>query len=697
MRTVAVLALLAACGGGESTPSEDTETPPVGGAEVDVADAPGLTLEEVGKEVEAALDRDTKPCDDFYQFACGGWLASMELPADKTRYTRSFTSIYDTNEALLKEILQEAAKNPGEDPGMQKVGAVYGSCMDEAAVDAAGIAPLKPMLDEIEAAGDLGAVSKLWGKYGMYNVGAPIGVSVFADFKDPDLNILHMGQSGLGLPDRDYYLDLDDKGTALLADYQKHVARMLVLAGAEQAAADADAKAIVAFETQLAGTHLPRHELRDPEANYHRLEREGTRDLLKNIDIDAMFEGMGYPDIQAINVERPEVFEATDALIGKTDLAVIKAYLRWHTIDAMSTSLTTEMANANFEFFGKRLRDQKEIRPRWKRCVSRTQGHLGDVLSKLYVERRFAGDSKAKAEEMITDIQGAFEEGLPELAWMDEKTQQRAKDKVATLQNKIGYPKKWRDFSQLEVSEDDLFANNLAITENTSRFWLDKVGKPVDKDEWFMSASDVNAYYNPLNNEMAFPAGILQPPFFSKDFPTAMNYGAIGMVMGHELTHGFDDSGRKFAPDGKMVEWWEPTASEKFEEVAACVEKQYSGFEVLPGLNLNGKLTLGENIADLGGIKESHRAYMNWAKRTGTKEELAGFTGEQLLFVAFAQGWCTEMTEELLKERVATDTHSDAKSRVNGPLMNLPAFGEAFECEVGSAMRPKEEDICAVW
>jgi len=697
MRNLSLVLFLTACAGGDAPPENLTEEAP--DATETVADAPSednLTSEQIATEMESSLDRSTQACDDFYQFACGGWLEKTELPADKARYTRSFTSIYDRNQEFLKDILVKAAEDPGDDEGMKKVGAVYGSCMDEAAVEKAGTDPLKPLLAQVDGITDLKSLSKTWGAMGNINVGSPLGASVFADFKDPDLNIMHMGQDGLGLPDRDYYLELDDDGKAMLADYQAHIVKMLVLAGASEESATTDAAAIVDFETKLATVHVARAELRDPEKNYHRIERAGAKALFTNLDLDAFFEGVGY-DVQTISVERPEVYEATDKLLGETDIEVLKAYTRWHVVDMASNSLDKGFVDQNFAFYGKRLRGQQELRPRWKRCVSLTQGHLGDVLAQLYVDKKFAGSSKEKADEMILDIEHAFEKGLPELTWMDKATQERAVEKVGTLKNKIGYPKKWRDFSKLDVETGGHFDKSIALRRHTSKYWLDKVGNPVDKDEWFMSASDVNAYYNPLNNEMAFPAGILQPPFFHKDYPAALNYGAIGMVMGHELTHGFDDSGAKFAPDGKMVEWWAPEATEKFEAKTACVEKQYSGFEVLPGVNLNGKLTLGENIADLGGIKETHVAYQMWVEKHEAEAEMNGFSGEQQLFVAFAQGWCTLMTDEMLKERVATDSHSNAKWRVNGPLMNLPAFGDAFECEVGSAMRPVEDEICAVW
>lgn len=647
--------------------------------------------------LESSLDRTVDPCADFYQYACGGWIANTVLPSDKSRYTRSFSVIADRNEELLHGLLEQAAKDPGEDANLAKVGAVYGSCMDEAAVDAAGVTPIEPLLAQIDAATDLAGLAHLMGELALVDVSIPVGIGVYGDFDDPNLNILHMGQSGLGLPDRDYYLELDEDGQKLLSDYQAHVALMLQKLGASAEQATADAAAIVAFEGQLAAVHLPRADLRDPTLNYHRVEREGAVALFKSFPLDQVFAGMGYADLKQINVERPEVFEATDKVLAATELATLKAYLRWHLLDATAGSLSSDLVAADFAFFGKRLRGQAEDRPRWKKCVGVTQGHLGDVLSQLYVERAFAGESKAKADEMILDIETAFQNGLDDLAWMDDETRARAKEKVATLDNKIGYPKKWKDFSGLNVAEGGYFDKVLAMRRFTSTFELNKVGNAVDRDEWFMSASDVNAYYNPLANEMAFPAGILQPPFFDASFPAAANYGAIGMVMGHELTHGFDDTGAMFDPQGKMVQWWAPEATERFKEATDCVVNQYDRYEVQPGLAVKGELTQGENIADLGGIKETYDAYHLWVDKHGAEPELAGFTGDQVVFLAFAQGWCSIITPEVERERIATDTHSPPRFRVNGPLADLPAFGQAFGCKKGSPMRPKPKNACTVW
>lgn len=670
------LLALVACKGG--APKAGGEAPPA-----------------VEAEVLATMNPQVDPCGDFYEYACGGWLASYELPADKSRFTRSFSAIHERNQALLREVIETAAANPGDDPDLARLGAAYGACTDDTAKDAAGLAPVQPTLDRIAAVTDAPGLWRLWGELSLLGVTGPFDVEIFGDFVDPKLNIAHMGQDGLGLPDRDYYLDEKPEAKELLAAYEAHVAATLALAGASEADAKAQAATIVAFETAIARIHDPRDALRDPSVIYNRIEAAGAKERLKQGHFDAWLAGLGQPELSALNVYSPAYLERVDALLASTSVEDLKLWTRWQALAAFAPHLHQPMRDASFAFYGTRLRGQKEQEPLWKRCVTFTQGSLGDVLAKAYVDRAFPGDSKDIALKMIVDIEHAFEDGLDELAWMDDATRTRAREKVATVQNKIGYPDAWRDYAALQLAPGAHFANVVATRRFEADFQLGKVGKPVDPNEWFMSASEVNAYYNPLANEMAFPAGILQPPFFDRDFPAAMNYGAIGMVMGHELTHGFDDSGAKFDPQGKMSDWWAPEATARFEQATQCVEKQYNSFEVQPGLFVNGKLTLGENIADLGGIKETHAAWKAQAANGGDDRGITGLTGEQLLFVAFAQGWCTEMTPELERERVATDSHSPARFRVNGPLANLPAFHEAFSCPVGSPMRP--EETCEVW
>ena len=660
--------------------------------------APAAEAERVaalGESVATTMNPEADPCVDFYEYACGGWVANTELPGDKTRLVRSFTTITDQNQELLKTILEEAAADPGDDPDLKKVGAFYGACMDIEAIEAAGLGPVMPRLDAIAAAEDLKALWEQTGELHLEGASPFYSGQVSPDYKAPDENLLELGQGGLGLPDRAYYLE--ERNAKTLAAYQQHIARMLALAGERDADAARLAEAVVAFETDLAENSLPREELRDAEKTYHPKDRKGLQALTPNLSWKAHFAAMGYGGLDRFNVGTPGFFEALDRLLVETPVETVQAYLRYHLLADAAPYLSSEADQAHFDFYGTTLRGQKAQRPRWKRCVSRTESALGEVLGRIYVERAFPGDSKAIAVDMIERIEAEFEGGMDELDWMDDPTRQVAVEKSQAITNKIGYPDTWRDYSDLTVDPAKHFANVLAANTHASRFWLDQADKPVDPSLWYMTPQQVNAYYNPLANEIAFPAGIMQPPFFDRDFPMAMNYGAMGMVMAHEVSHGFDDSGRKFSPTGELTEWWAPEVAERFEERAACLEAQYSGYEVQPDLFVNGKLTLGENIADLGGIKQSHRAYTRWREQNGAEPEIAGLTNDQLFFVAYAQAWCSVQTPESEAERVQRDPHSPPRFRVNGPVRNVRVFGEAFGCEVGQPLYPEEDDICVIW
>lgn len=689
MRTTLTLtlALLVACGGKKTEPVE---------APVTANDADQAALKALEESVVSSMNPEADACVDFYEYACGGWVASNELPADKSRLNRSFTTIYDGNQELLRKILDEASANPGDDPNLVKVGDFYGACMDTETINAKGLEPVKPWLDEIAAAKDNKALF-VWSAKLQLAGGEPFfGAGVEPDYKKPDTNRLGLAQGGLGLPDRAYYLD--ERNAESKAAYEKHIAKMFQLAGDEERTATKKASQVVDFETKLAELAWPREELRDAEKTYHPMDLKGLISLTPQTPWREHFEAVGYGSINMYNVGTPDYFEGLDKLLGKTDPSVVKAYLSFHTLSHSAPYLSSAFEDENFAFYGRTLRGQQEMRPRWKRCVSRTESALGEVLGQIYVDRAFAGDSKQVAVEMIQSIESEFEKGMGDLDWMDDPTRAVAVEKSQAITNKIGYPDKWRDYSNLTVASDDHFGNAMRGSEHTSRFWLDQAGKPVDESLWYMTPQMVNAYYNPLANEIAFPAGILQPPFFDQDYPKAMNYGAIGMVMAHEVSHGFDDSGRKFSPTGELTEWWAPEVAERFEERAECIVEQYNGYEVQPDLFVNGKLTLGENIADLGGLKQSHRAYMAWLAQNGGSEPTVGdLTNEQLFFVAYAQGWCTIATPEYETEQVQRDPHSPARYRVNGPVRNLPAFGKAFGCEQGAPLYPEPDDVCVIW
>jgi putative endopeptidase len=684
MRISILLPMLLAGCGPKAPPAPPAPVAPV---------APPVST--VAQTVLSALDPTVDPCVDFYQYACGGWLAETELPSDKPSWTRSFSVIAQSNRVFLKDLLERAAADPAAgDEGWAKMGRFYGACMDESGVEDAKLTGAQPLLDAVAGLKTHRGLMPILAQLHAANVDALFGAEVEGDFKDPQLTILHLGQGGLSLPDRDYYLKDDEKSVALLDAYNAHIATMLQLAGADEADAKKQARQIVAFEKSLAELHRPRAEMRDPTKIYNKIDRAGLDKQVKDLDWGAWLKAMGTPDVTDINVDAPDVMKGMGKLVANTDLDIIRVYLRWQTLHAVSSHLPAAYVDASFDFYGKQVYGQQENEVRWKRCVRATDGGLGEIVGRYFIEEKFAGASKDKAVAMIEGIQGAFEQQLPALEWMDDETRARAIEKKNSLVNMIGYPNKWRAYDY-EVAGDNHLANILASRAFETRDAMGRVGKPTDSTRWYMSPPAVNAYYHPLYNQMVFPAGILQPPFFDAGFPMAMNFGGIGMVMGHELTHGFDDQGRMFDPKGRMVEWWAPEASARFEERAACVEEQFNGYEVAPGLPVNGKLTLGENIADLGGLKSSYNAFKAYEAANPAPAAVPGLTDDQLLFVSFAQGWCSVSSPEYEKMLVLSNPHSPPKFRVNGPVANLPEFHEAFSCPVGAPLHP--EKFCTIW
>jgi predicted metalloendopeptidase len=652
---------------------------------------------DVGAAVKSAMDLKADPCQDFYQYACGTWRETTKLPADETRWGRGFSEIGERNRTVNREILEDAAKNPGDDPNRQKLGWFYSTCMDEAGIAAVGTKPIEGWMKDAAKVKNMKSLMETAGKMHAAGIRSLFGLGVEADFKDPNTNIAQMFQGGLGLPDRDYYLKDDEAKKKIREQYVVFVAKMFEMYGQKADESKAIAGRVLAFETELAKNSRPRAELRDPDKIYNKLDREGLQKLTPKLDWEGYFKATGHPEVTQINVAVPEFFQGLEKLAGSTDAPTLQAYLQWNVLRDAAAALPKAFDEENFNFYGKTLRGQKEQQARWKRCVAQADGALGEILGQEFIKKQFPGDSKKIARELIETIQTAFANNLPGLDWMDDTTRQRALGKKGAIVNKIGYPDKWKDYTKLKIKKGDYFGNRVASNRFEFEREAAKIGRPVDKTEWGMTPPAVNAYYNPLNNEMAFPAGILQPPFFSKDFPAAMNYGGIGMVMGHELTHGFDDQGRKFDAQGKLTEWWEPSVSAKFEARASCIEKQYGNFEVQPDVKLNGKLTLGENIADNGGIKQAYSAYKAYeAKHPGTeKPAVEGLTNDQLLFVAFAQTWCSLATPEIERVNVMTDPHSPPRFRVIGPLVNYAQFAETFHCAEGTAMRPA--NVCEVW
>ncbi|HEY3452860.1 MAG TPA: M13 family metallopeptidase [Myxococcales bacterium] len=659
------------------------------------APSPAVDLQPIDP---TALDRQVSACDDFYQFACGGWLARTEIPADKPAWSRGFSFLTDRNQELLRAICEAdaAGKAEKEDLFADKVGAFYAACMDEAAVEAHGLDELKLEWARIDAIKDADGLVEEIAREHLNGGGAAFNLTADQDAKDARQVIAILMQGGLSLPDRDYYLSKEEKETAIREKFGAHLQAMLGLAGVPAAQAAEESKAIAALETSLAESHWTRTEMRDPIRIYNRVNRDGLEKLAPAFSWERYFKALGAPSVTAVSTTTPKFVERVGKLVTETPIATWRAYLRWHVLSQMAAvrALPKAFVEQNFKFSSESFTGAKELKPRWKLCVESVDGGLGEALGAGYVRRHFGTEGKARTVKLVEEIEKAMGKDIEGLAWMDAATKEQAQKKLAKVTNKIGYPDKWRDYKSMEVGRASHFKNVLAAADFESKRVLAKIGKPVDRGEWFMSPPTVNAYYNPAMNEMVFPAGILQPPFFNRRAPEVVNYGAIGMVVGHELTHGFDDEGRHYDGDGNLNEWWTETVGKEFDTKAKCLVDQYSQFESVPGAKVNGQLTLGENIADLGGLKLSQAAH----KAAGDAgKTLDGFTPEQQFFLGYAQSWCFKAREPYSRMLVTLDPHSPPRFRVNGPLSNIPEFAQAFSCQAGSPMARPSEKRCEVW
>jgi predicted metalloendopeptidase len=643
------------------------------------------------------LDTTCKPCADFYQYATGGWRARNPIPPAYSSWGQA-NVIGDRNQQILHQILEAAAQDRHAAPGSieQKIGDFYGSCMDETRIEAAGATPLQPELDriaKIASAADLEAETTRLQSIG---VDAMFGFGSTQDFKDSTQVIGDAEQGGLGLPDRDYYLRPDDASQKLRDQYVAHVARMFILLGDAPDAAAAEAKTVMTVETQLAQASSTRVELRDPAANYHRMTPAELQAQTAHFVWADYFRETGFPDIAEVNLEQPKFFQQLDQMLVSVPLADWKTYLRWHLVDEAAPLLSSKFVNENFDFYGKTLQGTTELRPRWKRCITATDHDLGEALGQKYVEQVFPPEAKAAALQMVHNLMAALRADMETLTWMGPDTRKQAEAKLDSMTLKIGYPDKWRDYSAYQVTRDSYLENAFRGEAFEFRRNLAEIGKPVDRTEWEMTPPTVNAYYNPLMNEIVFPAGILQPPLFDPSADDALNYGAMGSIIGHEMTHGFDDEGSQFDAQGNLRDWWTPEDHKNFEARADCIAKQFDAFAVQGDLHENGKLVEGESIADLGGLTISHLAFEN-AEAGKTAAPIDGMTPDQRFYLSYAHSWAENSRPERERLLTNTDPHPLPRFRVDGPLSNLPEFAAAYGCQAGDAMVRPEAERCRIW
>ncbi|MGE5647498.1 MAG: M13 family metallopeptidase [Acidobacteriota bacterium] len=642
----------------------------------------------------SALDRSADPCTDFYQYACGAWMKNNPIPADQSRWGR-FDELEERNNEILRGILEKAAAGgANRTPVEQKIGDFYAACMDEKGIDAKGLAPIKADLDRIAALPDKSALTAEIVRLHQNGVGALFSFGSGQDFKDSTQVIAQADQGGLGLPERDYYFKTDAKSVELRKQYVAHVQKMFELAGEQPAAAAAKAQTVMEIETALAKGSLDNVSRRDPANVYHKMTAGELAALAPAISWPRYFDGVGAPGIRSLNVAVPEFFKQMQTLISDVPLESWKTYLSWHVLHSSAPLLPTAFVNEDFAFYGRTLTGAKELRPRWKRCVQFTDSDLGEALGQKYVEETFGAEGKQRTLKMVEELERALGQDIEQLDWMTPATKKKAIEKLHAVANKIGYPAKWRDYSSVKIVPGDAIGNDRRATEFEFHRQLAKIGKPVDRNEWLMTPPTVNAYYDPQMNNINFPAGILQPPFYDNRIDDAVNYGAIGAVIGHELTHGFDDQGRQFDARGNLSDWWTAQDAREFDKRAGCLVKEYGSFTAVDDVKLNGKLTLGENTADNGGLRIAYMALMSTLAGR-TTPAVDGMTPEQRFFLGWGQVWCQNVTDEAARMRASVDPHSPGRYRVNGVVRNMPEFQKAFACKAGQPM--VAAPACRVW
>lgn len=642
------------------------------------------------------IDRSVSACQDFNKFANGGWITKNPIPGAYSVWGR-FTQLDEQNVNVLHDILDGLSKGKSKPGNEQKIADFYAACMDEPKIETEGIKPLEPELQRIAKISDLLSLQDEIASLHARRIPAVFGFGASQDFKDSTQIIAQLVQGGLGLPDRDYYLSEDEKIKATRAEYEKHVARTFELMGDTPEQAAREATTVVKIETRLAENSATRIQRRNPEANYHPMAKDMLIEMTPDFDWGRYLRNINLPEVGKVNVGQPDFFKAASKLLKEMPIEDWKVYLRWHVVNAASNTLSSKFVQESFDFNGKYLQGTKEMLPRWKRCVASTDRALGEALGQLYVAKTFTPQAKERARTMVANLVTALKDDLTTLSWMSDETRMKAIAKLEAYVRKIGYPDKWRDYEALRVNRGAYYGNAIAAGEFDFRRNLGKIGKPVDRTEWGMSPPTVNAYYNPQFNEIVFPAGILQPPFYDPKADDAFNYGGIGAVIGHEMTHGFDDQGARFDANGNLLMWWTPDDYKKFTDRTNCVVKQFDSFEVEPGLFQKGQLVVGESVADLGGLTVAFAAYQKSIAGKPRPKDINGFTPEQRFFLGWAQIWAQNIRPEAARLRNGTDPHPLGRFRVNGPLSNMPQFSAAYACKEGDAMVRPVDKRCQIW
>lgn len=680
------LAFVASCGQQTSTDSKTADKPKTDTSKV-ISATSGIELQN--------MDKNVRPQDDFYRYVNGAWLDKTEIPADKSTYG-SFTALRDKSRKDVKAIIEETAKleNVKQGSDAQKVGDLYKSFMNVEKLNKLGISPLMPEFKKIDAMKNHDDVSVYFAESQIIGSDAPFGFFVNNDSKNPTAYIPYFTQSGLGLPDKKYYFNDDEKSVKLRDDYLVHLGNMLTLSGLKDTTSKA--KGIMALETAIADLHWTRVERRDRNKTYNKVELKNLANVTSSFNWDAYTKHAGISNEASVVIREKSYFKNFSKLFTDTSVADWKVYFKWTLINSAAGILNEEIVKENFDFYSTKLRGTPEQEVRWKRGVNSVNRLLGEVVGKIYVTKHFKPEAKEKMVKLVENLRAAYKEAIIGLEWMSEDTKKQALEKLRKFTPKIGYPDKWQDYSALEIDADDLAGNYKRSAQFNYQKSIDKLGKPIDKTEWHMSPQTVNAYYNSVMNEIVFPAAILQPPFFNMEADDAVNYGAIGGVIGHEMGHGFDDQGSKSDGDGVLRDWWTEKDLAEFKLRTKKLADQYSQFEPLPGEHINGALTLGENIGDLGGLTIAHRAY-TMSQKQMKSPEIDGLTGEQRFFMGWAQVWAYKYRDEALQVQIKNGPHSPGPFRGNGTLMNMPEFMKAYNVKAGDRMYRAPEERVKIW